>query len=736
MEVKDPKGAAVLGRFETRISPYNPTLHAPPRYRQACAYDVFIPSPIVELDISVPGSVAAAVSEAEAAIQKLNAGSRPALAPLARLLLRTESIASSKVEGMQIDARMLARAEVASDTGQHATPTALEVLGNIDAMQLAIENATAEDSVGVEQLVEIHRALLKSAPNSHIAGRVRTEQNWIGGNNYNPCGADYVPPPPEDVEWLLGDLCRFCSDDRLPPLIQAAIAHAQFETIHPFVDGNGRTGRALVQVILRRRGLAPAYVPPISVVLAANKELYIKGLTAYQEGRVDAWLEVFAVAAARGAHLAQRYLVEVGALQDRWRSMVRESSHIRTDAAAWRLIDILPEQPIVTSPTAVAKIARTKPAVNQAIEQLVVAEVLIPVSTGRRNRAWEAAGLFDLLDRLESGEQIAGESDLGPIPDVSPPDEEAPALDGQLAGSNRVNQVRQLPFTDPIYRLAPGSWLSPPGEDAEVTLRLAVAMPNVLPLGGSGSAQLVTQLRGQKREEFLIELLETSPLTAWLRTLRSTWHWDDDVEWTPTGSGSTEFTELWFAPFGLENRRPILMSRCAFATGMVEGRDATSVPSIAAAIDLMLNVHQLGGDRRPSETPHADEIPAAAALSLTEVADALGHLFDFLPVTAGAAEKLLPEPHPVTARVGAWLSTSGGLADRVIDLRAFRRIPRSTGMSQAVDAFEVVVDHIGRVSGDAVRSFVANLLYEGLERGGYRDLDATIEELRGGPIIR
>ncbi|MGH9131540.1 MAG: Fic family protein [Acidimicrobiales bacterium] len=405
----------MLGRYERRTWQHDPSLDAPHRYRRACSYDAFIPLPIEELEVSISGSVAASVSEAEAAIRELNAGSHPALAPLARLLLRTESIASSKVEGMQVDARALARAEVSSDTGQQAAPTALEVLGNIDAMQLAVENTTAEQSVGVEQITEIHRALLARAPNSHIAGRIRTEQNWIGGNNYNPCGADFVPPPPEEVEWLLGDLSRFSSADRLPPLVQAAIAHAQFETVHPFEDGNGRTGRALVQVILRWRGLAPTYVPPISVVLAANKERYIHGLTAYREGQIEAWLEVFSVAAARAAHLALRYLSEVSSLQESWRLMLRQSSRIRADAAAWRLIDVLPAQSIVTLPTAVARVERTKPAVNQAIEQLVGAGVLVPVSTGKRNRAWEAVGLLDLLVRLESGENPEGGPDRAPI---------------------------------------------------------------------------------------------------------------------------------------------------------------------------------------------------------------------------------------------------------------------------------------------------------------------------------
>lgn len=727
----------MLGRYERRTWQYDPALNAPPRYRRACSYEAFVPLPIEQVDVSISGSVAATVSEAEAAIRELNAGRHPALAPFARLLLRTESIASSKVEGIQVDARTLARAEVSSDIGHKAAPTALEVIGNIDAMQLAIENATAEESVGVEQIVAIHGALLAQAPNAHIAGKIRTGQNWIGGNDYNPCGAAFVPPPPEEVDGLLGDLCRFCSEDRLSPLVQAAIAHAQFETVHPFDDGNGRTGRALVQVILRRCRLAPAYVTPISVILAANKEQYIGGLTAYREGRVEAWLEVFAVSAARAAHLARYYLSEIETLQNQWRSMLRASARVRADAAAWRLIEVLPAQPVVTLPTAVARVERTKPALNQAIEQLVAAKILTPLSGGKRNRAWEASGLLDLLTRLESGATPEGEPGPGPIPDVSEPGARTsgPAV-GRL-GSGSGRQMTPLSFADPIYRLAPGTWLISPGEDAEITLRLAVAMPDVLPFGGSGSTQLVTLLRGQRREELLIKLLNASPITAWLRSLRSTWDWPDDPEWTPAGSGSPEFTELWFAPFGLDNRRPPLMARCGFATGVVGDDNATVVPSIQAAVDVMLNVLELGADRRPDGIRHAtDELPAPAALSLAEVADALSRLFAFVGVTASAAEGLLPPPHPDTAQVGAWVSVSGGLADRVIDLREFRRLPRSTGMSQTVDAFRVDLVEGLELPEDAIRAFVTEMLYQGLEQGGYRDLDRAMDDLRRGPGSR
>jgi Fic family protein len=392
------------GRLERRRWRPDPDLYAPARYRRPCDYEAFIPDPIAPLDIELSGDLAGVVSDAESAIAVLNAEARPALLPLARLLLRTEAIASSRVEGMQMDVRALARAEARYDMGVAVGAEATEILANIDAMQLAVEEAAAIQQLTPRHFEEIHAVLLKSAPRSAGAGATRDEQNWIRGNDYNPCGADFVPPPPEALGSLLTDLCTFCSDEALPPLVQAAIAHAQFETIHPFNDGNGRTGRALVQVLLRRRGLAPDYIPPISVALAAERERYINGLEGYRAGAVDEWIEQFAVASARAAQLARRYLDRVRGLQDGWRERLRATpSPPRADAVAWRLIDVLPAHPIITVPVGVTATERSKPQVNIGIDQLSVAGVLTPLSDSQRNRSWEAIGLLDLLVALEGG---------------------------------------------------------------------------------------------------------------------------------------------------------------------------------------------------------------------------------------------------------------------------------------------------------------------------------------------
>lgn len=393
------------GRLVSRTWQWNPVIHAPPRYRKACKYSAFIPDPLAGSEFTLSSGTAAAVAEAEKAIQDLNASPDSALAPLARLLLRTEAIASSKIEGLQVGVRQLAHSESKLETGGRASSTVREVLGNIDAMQMAVDEAARVERIDPEHIIDIHSLLMATAPNAHVAGKIRVDQNWIGGNDYNPCGADFVPPPPDHVHEGLDDLCEAMASEEFSPLVQAALVHAQFETIHPFMDGNGRTGRALIHVVLRRRGLATHYVPPISVVLASDRDRYIAGLIAFREGDLERWLERFAVATARSAALAAGYLRAVEDLVDSWHDRLQGGAAPRADAAAWAVIDLLPAHPVITTPVAIAATGRAKSAVHKAIEQLAGCGVLEPLSASKRNRAWEAVGLFDLLEGLEAGEQ-------------------------------------------------------------------------------------------------------------------------------------------------------------------------------------------------------------------------------------------------------------------------------------------------------------------------------------------
>jgi Fic family protein len=378
-----------------------PDLDAPARYRRACRYEAFVPDDLASFRLSLSAEAAGVVTEAEGAVRALNAVAQPARAPLGRFLLRTESIASSKVEGLQLGVRDLARAEARMETGGRRSGTAVEILANIAAMETAITEAAAAPRFGQREILAIHRRLMEHDIRSRIGGRFRTGQNWIGGNDYNPCGADFVPPPVEEVPRLLDDLCHAVNGELLPTVVQAALVHAQFETIHPFDDGNGRTGRALIHVVLRRRGVAPAYVPPISVILARGRTRYIEGLTLFRSDTVVGWIEQFSAATTESANLARRYLAQVEALMERWRRMLSGASRPRADATAWAVINVLPAHPVITAPVAAAATGRSKGPIYDGLAQLQDAGVLIPLSTSLRNQSWEATGLLDLLEALE-----------------------------------------------------------------------------------------------------------------------------------------------------------------------------------------------------------------------------------------------------------------------------------------------------------------------------------------------
>lgn len=383
----------------------------PRRDRQGCDYQAYVPDPLGDRTIALNGATAADVADAEAAVARLNLEARTLIdsEAIARLLLRAEAVASSKIEGLEVGGRRLLRAQQARRVAEEpGDVTATEVLNNIDAMAWAIDNLSAATQIRSSDILTIHRRLLAGTPVEHHGGVVRTEQNWIGGSAYNPCSAAFVPPPPEYVEDLLDDLCAFCNDDELPAVAQAAIAHAQFETIHPFVDGNGRAGRTLIHVVLRRRGLVPHVLPPVSLVLATWSRDYVEALTATRyrgtprsrpaHDGINRWIALFATATRRAVGDAHTYEQTVRGLQQSWRTRV---GRIRGGSAVDLLIDALPGSPILTVRSAAALIDRSEQAANEAIPRLVGAGVLEQITVGRRNRAFEARELVDAFTDLE-----------------------------------------------------------------------------------------------------------------------------------------------------------------------------------------------------------------------------------------------------------------------------------------------------------------------------------------------
>jgi len=393
-----------LGHTEKRLWPADPGAYGGRKARRPGAYEVFIPDEISGRDFALDGDAVAAVSEATRALQHLEA-SPPRIATLGALaqnLLRSESVASSRIEGVHLSHKRLARAAYQAARGQR-DPRAAEVLGNVEAMKHAIEIGTAGKPLTTSDIEDTHRTLLRFTEDTDIAGIVRESQNWIGGNDYNPIGAAYVPPPPEYVRPLLDDLCAFATRTDLAPIVQAGIAHAQFESIHPFADGNGRVGRALIYTVLRRRGEIPNYVPPISLILAAEPMGYVGGLTWYREGGVSAWIAQFADATARAATEAERLADVIEQLQSTW---LDDLGQPRRDAAVRQLISALPQQPVIDVPVAQALTGKSHVAVGKALQELERAGILHRLNERKWGRVWECDQLLNLVDAFENGVRV------------------------------------------------------------------------------------------------------------------------------------------------------------------------------------------------------------------------------------------------------------------------------------------------------------------------------------------
>jgi Fic family protein len=383
----------------------------PRRDRRSCEYEAYVPDPLGGRGIALDGDVAADVVDAEVAIARLDVEASALIETeaLARILLRAESVASSRIEGLEVGAGRLLRAEAVREVGGHVKDlTAAEVLANIDAMRFVVQSVEPGDELAPEQLLEVHRRLLSGAWLDKHAGVVRTEQNWIGGSSHNPCSAVFVPPPPEHVGDLLEDLCVFCNEDSLPAVAQAAIAHAQFETIHPFVDGNGRTGRALIHLVLRRRGLATRVLVPVSLVLATWARDYIDGLTAFRyrgpasaraaHAGLNLWIARFAAACTRAVDDTVAFEARIAGIQESWRERL---GSVREGSALDLLVRALPGAPLFTATSAAALIDRSFIAANDAIARLLDAGAIRQVSMGRRNRAFEARDIVTAFTDLE-----------------------------------------------------------------------------------------------------------------------------------------------------------------------------------------------------------------------------------------------------------------------------------------------------------------------------------------------
>jgi Fic family protein len=321
--------------------------------------------------------------------------------------VRKEAVLSSQIEGTQATLVDLLTFEASEDAERSSPPNAdvEEICNYLDA--LTYSRAQLADAHGLplsmRLLSETHRRLMQGVRGAEkLPGEVRRSQNWIGGSR--PGNAAYVPPPPHALPDVLGAFEKYLhADDALPPLVRAGLLHVQFETIHPYLDGNGRIGRLLVTLLLEHWQLLTKPLLYLSLFFKRHRDEYYRRLNAVRvDGDWEAWLDFFLDGVRTIADEAVSSARELFGLiaSDRSQILAHESMSV----VALRLFELLPRHPVLTAATVMKLVNTTKPTAGRAIELLTSAGVLIETTGKKRDRTYVYQRY---LDRLKVGTELA-----------------------------------------------------------------------------------------------------------------------------------------------------------------------------------------------------------------------------------------------------------------------------------------------------------------------------------------
>ena len=365
------------------------------RRAEIAEYSASIPPSIAGLRISVSSATDRLCRQAALEVSLLERQFGRQVATLEPFMLRTEAIASSRIEEELTTVDQLARAEA----GIPASRSARTVKGAIDSIVRLTDGAA--EGITLESVLAAHAPLMANdREECFSAGTLRTVQNWIGGSNRSPQGALHVPPEPTRVPGLMADLLEFTARTDLDPIVESAIAHAQFESIHPFSDGNGRIGRALINAVWRYRLLTTSMAVPVASAIVVDRDAYFAHLDSYRAGAVEPFIVYLAdctVRASREAALSATRLLELPA---RWRA---EHSW-RSDSTAFALLDQLPQFPLVNADDVARLTGASTARVYRALHALEDRGILRRITESRRHMTWAAADVLDeaeiMLDRL------------------------------------------------------------------------------------------------------------------------------------------------------------------------------------------------------------------------------------------------------------------------------------------------------------------------------------------------
>lgn len=381
-------------RWHTNPQQVGPSGNRPNRADRSLAeITVEIPQPISDQPVRLAGVTQAACEEASADLSSLESRARH-LSGLGELLVRTEAVASSKIEHIYADLDDIARATIGEQAGTKARQTM--------AAAQALSRLTASCNDGrpltERSILAAHGELLgDDLLEKNWAARYRQQQNWIGGSDFSPRNAVHIPPPPDDVEPLMQDLVKFANRDDMSAIAQSAIVHGQFEAIHPFTDGNGRIGRALIGATLRRRRVTGSVTVPVAAAMLAAVDEYFDRLHAYRTGDADALVSYVAQSASAAAAASLVSADRLARLPEQWHEFVGA----RRGSSAHKLVGGLLYAPILDIDRATEVTGSTRIRTYEALDRLVDAGVLDEITGAGRNRIWVASDVMTELADLE-----------------------------------------------------------------------------------------------------------------------------------------------------------------------------------------------------------------------------------------------------------------------------------------------------------------------------------------------
>jgi Fic family protein len=370
-------------------------MHIPGKKVSRGKYSVFVPDPLPPALNWTPRLIKL-LSEADRLIGKLagEGGQLPNPHILMRPFTRREAVLSSKIEGTQATLGELLAAE--AGIAVERSPDDLREVGNyVVALEHGISRLK-ELPLCVRLIRELHEKLMTNVRGHHATrGQFRKTQNWIGQPGSSPETASFVPPPPDEVEPCLAAWEKFVHDSDLPPLVTVALAHYQFEAIHPFLDGNGRVGRLLITLFLIERQILPTPLLYLSAFFEASRRDYYDGLRGISErGAWQDWIEYFLLGIARMLEDALSRAARINAKLAGWQKSVAGVS----TKTPLRVLELLGANPFTTAKGCAEKLGVAFTTAQRAIERLERLGIVQQAGTAKRDRVYCAKALLDILE--------------------------------------------------------------------------------------------------------------------------------------------------------------------------------------------------------------------------------------------------------------------------------------------------------------------------------------------------